>query len=133
MVIQSPSLFCSLRASITAELLVGLGILVIALIPISFSFHTEQRLARALYYRAVAIEIVDGEAEMLMAGAWRSVSEGAQSYTVIARSATNLPPGRFLLTRDTTQIRLEWIPEQRDQGGGVVREFRISPPSRAQR
>jgi hypothetical protein len=115
----------SLAGAITAELICALSLVALTLIPVSFSFLSEQKLFRACYSRAVAMEIVDGEWEALLAGEWRAFKPGAQPYTVRAEAATNLPPGQFLLTIEAEKVRLEWRPARRDQGGPVVRETRL--------
>lgn len=110
------------RGSLMAELVFALGILVLTLVPLSFSFYGEQRLARAYVHRAVAMEIVDGEVEVLQAGAWRTFGEGLHEYRVGAESTASLPAGRFELTITNHHLRLAWIPAERRQGGAVVRE-----------
>jgi hypothetical protein len=115
------------RASITVEMVVALGLLAGSLLPISYSFVSEQRLARAAYQRAVAMEIVDGEMEAMVAGEWKAFPAGAQNYTPRAAALKNLPPGRFTLTVGGDRVRLEWQPAGRDQGGRVVREVRVTP------
>jgi hypothetical protein len=104
------------------ELLVAMGILVLVMIPVSLSFIGERREFGIYYHRAIALEVVDGEMEILRAGEWRAFKEGAQSYTVNNPSATNLPPGRFVLTRQDRHLRLQWLPAARNQGGIVTRE-----------
>jgi len=104
------------------ELLVAMALLTGALMPITYSMVSEKRLARAAYQRAVAMEIVDGEIEALAAGEWRAFSPGTQEYPVRAGAATNLPPGLFLLTIQTTQVKLEWRPSTRQHVGHIVRE-----------
>lgn len=113
------------RGSISAELLVAVGILVVAVMPLSVSFYREASVARGLYYRALAMEIVDGEMEALVAGEWRAFPAGAQPYTVHAASAMNLPPGQFQLTLTTNRIRLAWRPGAKGLGGAVVREVKL--------
>lgn len=106
------------------DLIVAMGILVLTLIPLSFSFLSEQKASRAYYERAVAMEIVDGEMEKLAAGGWRDYPRGTQAYTVTGEAAKNLH-GTFTLTLNTERIRLEWIPEGKGHGGHVVREGRL--------
>ena len=113
------------RGALMTELLVAMAILVIAVLPITYSIVNEQKLLRTYYNRAVAMEIVDGEMEALTAGEWRSFSEGGHEYAVRANSATNLPPGKFMLTVSGKQVRLEWLPDGRGQGGRVVRETTV--------
>ena len=107
------------------ELLVAIAILTGALIPLGYSIASENRLARASYQRAVAMEIVDGEMEILAAGEWKAFQPGTQSYPVDAAAAKNLPDGKFLLTVETNKIRLEWRPAESQQGGAVVREVTV--------
>jgi hypothetical protein len=104
------------------DLMVGLSIFALALLPLAVSFAKEYQLVRAHYWRAVAVEIVDGEMEILAAGEWRAFADGRSAYAVKAAAATNLPPGRFVLTKSDRYLRLEWTPEERKGVGAVVRE-----------
>ncbi len=106
------------------ELMLALGVIAVALMPLAYSFAHEQKLCRAYYHRAVAMEIVDGEMEILAAGEWRHFKPGAQAYTVRAESAKNLPPGHFTLNVGKQRVRLDWEPDQPDQGGKIFREIR---------
>lgn len=105
-----------------AELLVATALLLGTLLPVAYSLTAERRIARSSYQRAVAIEIVDGEMEALLAGGWREFEPGTREYAVHAGAATNLPPGQFLLTIETGKLRLEWRPAPNQHGGRVVRE-----------
>jgi len=107
------------------ELVVAMAILFIAVFPLSYAVLHDRKLSRASYFRAVAMEIVDGETELLAAGAWRAFEEGAHPYRIEAESARNLPPGTFRLTREGRHLRLEWRPKQRGHGGPVVREVTL--------
>lgn len=109
--------------SLLIELLVAMAILSGILLPIAYSVASERRFARAAYQRAVAMEIVDGEMEALAAGGWRAFTNGVTGYAIDARAATNLPPGRFILTMTTEKVRLEWHPNVKQHGGAVVREM----------
>ncbi len=113
------------RASLTIELLIAVTILVLAVFPLALSFLGEQKLARSYYYRAVAIEIVDGEMEALVAGGWRGFQPGVHAYAPRAESAVQLHPGRFELTVASDRLRLAWLPAKRDLGGAVIREVKV--------
>ena len=113
------------RGSLMVELLVAMALLVGVLFPLAYSFSAERRLARSYYQRAVAMEIVDGEMEVLMAGEWRGFSPGTHDYRVQASAATNLPPGKFMLTVEPGKLRLRWQPALKDRGGPVTREAMI--------
>ena len=107
------------------ELMVALVLLMGVLLPLAYSFSSERRLARAYYNRAVAMEIVDGEMEALLAGERRAFQPGTHDYKVHCGAATNLPPGRFILTVEPGKLRLRWQPAGKDRGGAVTREASI--------
>ena len=113
------------RGYLMVELLVAMALLAGALMPLAYSISSEKRLARACYQRAVAMEIVDGELEILAAGEWRAFSLGTHEYNCHAGAATNLPPGRLLLTVQPGKLRLEWRPALKQHGGPVVREVSV--------
>ncbi len=109
----------------TMELVVAIGILGAIMLPLAFSFFHEQKLCRAYYFRAVAMELIDGEMEALAAGEWKNLSPGQQIYAVRGDAARNLPTGQFLLTVESTRLRLQWRPDQLGHGGPVVREINL--------
>lgn len=117
------SMACS--GALMTDLLVAMSVLLVALLPLSYSIVSERRLARSLYLRAVATELVDGEMEALAAGGWRAFAPGVHEYPVRAASVTNLPPGRFVLTITGRQLRLEWQPAVKRHGGPVAREVTL--------
>jgi hypothetical protein len=110
------------RGSLMIELMVALGILTAAVIPLSYSFIEEQHMCRVYYWRAVAMEIVDGEMEILTAGDWHNFKEGTHPHVVTAEAAKNLPPGKFVLSVRGQQLQLEWLPDSPRNGAPVVRE-----------
>ena len=107
------------------ELLVAMALLTGAVLPLAYSIAAEQRFARVNYQRAVAMEIVDGELEVLAAGEWRHFSPGRHEYEVRAGAATNLPPGHLWLTLEPGKVRLQWQPDEKRHGGAVVREVKL--------
>lgn len=113
------------RGFMMVDLFVGIAIIGLAILPLAYFYVRETRLLRAEYFRGVAMEIVDGETEILAAGAWRGVPEGSQPYTVDARAAAVLPPGHFLLTRNGNQLRLEWKADEHQGIGTVTREVTV--------
>jgi hypothetical protein len=112
------------RGAMLTEIIVAIGILAAVSIPIAYSAIQERTAFRASYFRALAMEIVDGETEILMAGEWRAFQSGAQAYQARGEAVKNLPSGRFTLTVEDTFVRLEWMPEKIEKGGRVVREFK---------
>jgi len=114
------------RAGVLAiDLAVALGILVLTIAPITLSWMKEQRLVRNQYYRAIAMQIVDGEMEIIAAGKPESIPPGRNEYKVTAAAAKNLPPGEFSLLRQGRLLRLAWIPASRQFGRPVVREVTL--------
>jgi hypothetical protein len=106
----------------TTELIVAMAILAIAMLPLLSVFVSTQKAARVSYQRAVAMEIIDGEMEILMAGEWHEFKPGEQPYALAAASLKNLPPGQALLTITGRHVRLEWLPGKKDSGGKIMRE-----------
>jgi hypothetical protein len=107
--------------ALMAELLVAIALLTSALLPVAYAIRSEKDLARGYYQRAVAMEIVDGEMEFLLAGGWREFPPGTHEYPIRANAAVNLSDGKFLVTVSSNLIRMEWQPEKQ-HGGPVVRE-----------
>lgn len=107
------------------DLVVAVSILALALMPLAYSFTHEVKLLRAEYQRAAAMEIVDGEMEILAAGGWKQFPDGAESYPVHLKAAANLPPGKFTLTKTGNHLRLEWKSNKPAGIGPVVRETTV--------
>jgi len=113
------------RGFLEVDLVVGLAILGLAIMPLGYSFVRERQMLRAEYSRSVAMEIVDGETEILAAGDWKNFPDGSQTYTVHANSAVNLPSGHFQLTKTGNHLRLEWSSDKRKGIGMVFREITV--------
>jgi len=115
----------SRQGILMVDLAIALSLLAVAMTPIAVSFAHETRLMRSEYHRTVAMEIVDGEAEILAAGAGRDYPDGAQDYAVHARAAAGLPEGKFRLNKSGNRLRLEWKADQAAGIGTVAREVTI--------
>jgi hypothetical protein len=103
-------------------MLVALALFVTAMLPLGYGWVQEQRVLRSHYLHAVAMELVDGEMEILVAGEHRAWRDGSHDYPIKSAAMKNLPAGKFTLTRTGQTLRLEWLPEKRGNGGPVVRE-----------
>jgi hypothetical protein len=108
-----------------AELVVATALIVLVMIPVGYSVHQEHKLARALYYRAIATEIVDGECEWLRAGLWRQLKEGENELESPAASLVNIQPGALIAIRKDNKITVEWRPATKGKAGLIQREFVI--------
>jgi hypothetical protein len=107
------------------DLLIGLAILALAIVPLGFSFTRERQALKHEYLRAVADEIVDGEMEILAAGGGNDIPDGVQNYSVHCRAATALPPGNFRLTKAGKHLRLEWSGDAKCGVSTVAREAEL--------
>lgn len=113
------------RGFLQMDLVVALAILALAVFPMAFAFTHERQLLRIEYQRAVAAEIVDGEAEILAASSWQNVPDGSHAYPISAKAAAHLPPGHFELTKTGQHLRLQWLPDSRRGLGAITREVMI--------
>jgi hypothetical protein len=107
------------------DLVVGMAILTLAIVPLGFSFEHERQVLKAEYFRSAALEIVDGEMEILAAGDWRHFPDGTQNYPVHSPTLANLPPGTFQLTKTGNHLRLIWASDQHKGIGEIVREITV--------
>jgi hypothetical protein len=110
------------RGFLEIDMMVGMAILVLAVMPVAYSIVRERHVLKLEYCRSVADEIVDGEMEILAAGAARNLPDGSQNYIVHAAAAAKLPPGHFQLTKTGSHLRLAWMPDTPCGVGPVVRE-----------
>ncbi len=110
------------RGMLSTDLMIALAILMLAVMPLALSFAQEGRLMRQSYQKAAAMELIDGEMEILLAGEWRAFHEGSQPYELHGASTKNLPPGRTVLTLNGKSVRLEWLPEKDNLATRVIRE-----------
>ena len=125
MKIQSIKHFRRSRGILELDLAVALAILALAILPVGYTFAREKRLLRAEYSRSVAVEIVDGEMEILAAGGWKNLADGVHPYAPPAHAVAALPPGRFQLTKTGNHLRLDWIPTKHTGTGAVTREVTV--------
>jgi hypothetical protein len=110
------------RGFLMVEASVAMAVIVLAMMPLAFCFTQERALMRGSYNRAVAMEIVDGELEVLVAGEWRSYQPGTQDFVPHDQAVQSLPPGKFQLIITGQHVKLEWLPADKGEGGAVTRE-----------
>ena len=104
------------------DLMVALAILTIAMVPLGYSFARERQALHIEYYHSVINEIVDGEMEILAAGAAKDLPDGSQVFPVQSRAAVHLPPGHFQLTKTGSHLHLEWSADGKCGISPVARE-----------
>ena len=110
---------------VMADVAIALGIITLVVAPLTHSWVKEHRLMRGLYQRSIAMQIVDGEAEILAAGNWVTVPTGRHPYRIKADARHNLTTGEFISTRSAISLKLEWIPGERGYGGTVTRTVKL--------
>ncbi len=113
------------NGALMTEVMVAMALLLAVMLPMGDSVINEGKLFRATYQHAIAMEIVDGEMEILAAGEWQAFPEGTHDYPVHAAAAANLPQGQFHLTRQTNHLRLEWAPTNTHGISPVIREVTL--------
>jgi hypothetical protein len=96
------------RGILMAEFSAAIAIFALVVFTSAAPLVMEQAVIRRETARAVAIEIVDGEMELLAAGAWKKFPVGSHEYQVSLASARTLPPGRFVLDVTALKVTLEW-------------------------
>lgn len=101
----------SRRGVLEVDMLIAMALLLGAAIPLMCTFASDARALRLGYNRAVAMECVDGELEVLAAGAWRQQPLGTNQITFSGIAARNLRPPTALFIRRPDAIRVEWRPD----------------------
>ena len=114
------------RGMLMSELNTAIAIFALIILAAAAPLSLEQMAARRVTTRAVAMSVVDGEAEVLAAGAWRAYMPGEQDYPVSVEAVKSLPPGRFVLNVNDQVVRLEWRERKTDgrEISIVSREFK---------
>jgi hypothetical protein len=115
----------SRRGFLEVDMLVGLAIFAIAMMPLGLLFAHERQALKIEYYRSVAIELVDGEMEILAAGAAQDIPDGSRIYPVRSRAAAALPQSHFQVTKNGNHLRLEWSADQKGGIRPVIREITL--------
>ena len=113
------------RGQLQIDCLVALGLIMTVVLPLGYGFLHSQRLMRQTYQRALVTELIDGELEVLAAGEWRNQAMGMHEYPMRGGALTNVPAGRWLLTRNDRVCRLEWQPTDPRQHLPFAREFPV--------
>lgn len=98
----------SLKGFLQLDLIAGLAILTIAIIPVGFSFARERTALKIEYQRAVINELVDGEMEILASGAAKEMPDVTQTLTIQSKAISRLPAGHFQFTKQGSHLRLVW-------------------------
>ena len=110
------------RGFLQIDLAVALAILGIAILPLGYSFQRERKALQVEYQRSVINELVDGEMEILAAGAAKNLPDGSSALTIQSHAMEKLPPGHFQLTKTGNHLRLEWAADEKCGVSPIARE-----------
>ena len=109
------------RAFLQLDIAVAITVLALVFIPLSISSSGDLDLARRHYFEAVALQLIDGEMDVLLAGERRKHTTGEHRITPIGEAVQNLPEGEFVLTLHDQKLTLAWVPTKRAKWGRVER------------
>lgn len=114
----------SRRGVLEVDMLIAMALLLGAAIPLMCTFASDARALRQGYNRAVAMECVDGELEVLAAGAWRQQPLGTNEITLSGTAVHNLRPPTATVIRRPDSIRVEWRPAS-NRSVCIAREVKL--------
>jgi hypothetical protein len=109
------------RAFLQLDVAVAITVLALVFIPLSISSSGDLDLARRHYFEAVALQLIDGEMDVLLAGEHRKYTTGEHRITPVGEAVQNLPEGEFVLTVHDQKLTLAWVPTKRAKWGRVER------------
>ncbi len=109
------------RAFLQLDVAIALTVLTLVFIPLSVSSSGGLDLARRHYFEAVALQLIDGEMDVLLAGERRKYTLGEYGITPVGEAVQNLPEGKFVLTVKQKQLTLTWVPTKQAKWGRVER------------
>ena len=108
-------------AFLQLDVAVAITVLALVFIPLSVSSSGDLDLARRQYFEAVALQLIDGEMDVLLAGERRKHTTGKHRIKPIGEAVQNLPEGEFVLTVHDQKLTLAWVPAKRAKWGRVER------------
>ena len=108
-------------AFLQLDVAVAITVLALVFIPLSVSSSGDLDLARRQYFEAVALQLIDGEMDVLLAGERRKYTPGEYGITPVGEAVQNLPEGEFVLTVHDQKLTLAWGPTKRAKWGRVER------------
>ena len=125
MILSRTTRVAKCRAFLQLDVAVAITVLVLVFIPLSVSSSGDLDLARRHYFEAVALQLIDGEMDVLLAGERRKYTPGEHRITPVGEAVQNLPEGKFVLTVKQKQLTLTWVPTKRAKWGRVERVVQL--------
>ena len=112
-------------AFLQLDVAVAITVLALVFIPLSVSSSGDLDLARRQYFEAVALQLIDGEMDVLLAGERRKYTPGEHQIKPVGEAVQNLPEGEFVLTVHDQKLTLAWVPTKRAKWGRVERVMEL--------
>ena len=112
-------------AFLQLDVAVAITFLALVFIPLSISSSGDLDLARRHYFEAVALQLIDGEMDVLLAGERRKYTTGEHRITPVGEAVQNLPAGEFVLSVQDEKLTLAWMPKKLAKWGRVERVVQL--------
>ena len=112
-------------AFLQLDVAIALMVLALVFIPLSVSSSGGLDLARRHYFEAVALQLIDGEMDVLLAGERRKYTTGEHRIKPVGESVQNLPAGEFVLSVQDEKLTLAWMPKKLAKWGRVERVVQL--------
>ena len=108
-------------AFLQLDVAIALTVLALVFIPLSVSSSGGLDLARRHYFEAVALQLIDGEMDVLLAGERQKYTTGEHRIKPVGDAVQNLPEGKFVLTVQDEKLTMAWVPTKRAKWGRIER------------
>ena len=125
MILRPTSRAAKRLAFVQLDVALAVSILLLVFIPFSVTSSSKLDLARRQHFEAVALQMIDGELDVLMAGEWQKFSPGEHKITPPGEAVKTLPVGEFILVVKENQLSIAWVPEKEAKWGRVEREVTL--------
>ena len=112
-------------AFLQLDVAIALTVLALVFIPLSVSSSGGLDLARRHYFEAVALQLIDGEMDVLLAGERQKYTTGEHRIKPVGDAVQNLPEGKFVLTVQDEKLTMAWVPTKRAKWGRVERVVQL--------
>ncbi|MDP7010001.1 MAG: hypothetical protein QF685_01360 [Verrucomicrobiota bacterium] len=112
-------------AFLQLDVAIALTVLALVFIPLSVSSSGGLDLARRHYFEAVALQLIDGEMDVLLAGERQKYTTGEHRIKPVGEAVQNLPEGEFVLSVQDEKLTLAWVPKKLTKWGQVERVVQL--------
>ena len=125
MILSRTTRLAKRSAFLQLDVAIAITVLALVFIPLSVSSSGDLDLARRHYFEAVALQLIDGEMDVLLAGERRKYTPGEHRIKPVGESVQNLPEGEFVLSVQDEKLTLTWVPKKLVKWGRVDRVVQL--------